>query len=124
MKKLIQRSAAGIFLLEVIGLTLTFGQSGRAPGDFMSLMHRSMASMRQGMERAPMTGNPDRDFAAMMIPHHQGAIEMAKAELLFGKDRALRRLAQQIIVDQQSEIDLMNLWLAKHPMPKTEGEKR
>jgi len=49
-----------------------------------------------------------------MIPHHQGAIDMAKGELSYGKDPAMRRLAQEIIADQQSEIDLMNLWLKKH----------
>jgi len=65
------------------------------------------------MAAAPMNGNPDHDFAAMMIPHHQGAIDMAKAELSYGKDPAMRRLAQEILVDQQSEIDAMRLWLSK-----------
>jgi uncharacterized protein (DUF305 family) len=50
----------------------------------------------------------------MMIPHHQGAIDMAKALLLYGKDAQLRRLAQEIITDQQSEIQLMQLWLRHH----------
>jgi uncharacterized protein (DUF305 family) len=49
-----------------------------------------------------------------MLPHHQAAIEMAKIELLCGKDGVNRRLAQEIIVDQQSEIELMRLWLSKH----------
>jgi uncharacterized protein (DUF305 family) len=49
----------------------------------------------------------------MMIPHHQGAIDMAKSELLYGKDPVMRRLAQEIMVDQQSEIDAMQLWLGK-----------
>jgi uncharacterized protein (DUF305 family) len=57
--------------------------------------------------------NVDHDFAAMMIPHHQGAIDMAKAELSYGKDPVMRRLAQEILVDQQSEIDAMRLWLSK-----------
>ena len=52
----------------------------------------SMAQMDRSMMAAPMTGNPDHDFSAMMIPHHQGAIEMAKALLLHGRDPALRRL--------------------------------
>ena len=50
----------------------------------------------------------------MMIPHHQGAIDMAKALLLYGKDEQLKRLAQEIIADQQNELQLMQLWLAKH----------
>jgi uncharacterized protein (DUF305 family) len=54
-----------------------------------------------------LPGDPDRDFAAMMIPHHQGAIDMAKVELIYGRDPVLRRLAQGIIVEQQQEIELM-----------------
>ena len=59
------------------------------------------------MGRIAPTGNADTDFARMMIPHHVGAIEMAKAELLYGHDRRLRRLAQEIIVTQESEIQVM-----------------
>jgi uncharacterized protein (DUF305 family) len=60
-----------------------------------------------------MNGNIDHDFAAMMIPHHSGAIDTAKAELCFGNDPVMRRMAQEILVEQQSEIDAMNLWLSK-----------
>jgi uncharacterized protein (DUF305 family) len=67
------------------------------------------------MHSAPYTGDPDRDFVTMMIPHHQGAIDMAKAILLYGKDEQLKRLAQEIIADQQNEVQLMQLWLSKHP---------
>ncbi len=63
-------------------------------------MHAAMVKLR-------CSGNPDADFARMMVPHHQGAMEMAKAELHFGKDPRLRRLAQEIIVTQQSEIEVM-----------------
>jgi uncharacterized protein (DUF305 family) len=66
-----------------------------------------MAVMSRDMMQAPMTGNPDRDFASMMIPHHQGAIDMAKVEVLYGKDPVLRRLAQEIIVTQGAEIALL-----------------
>jgi uncharacterized protein (DUF305 family) len=59
----------------------------------------------------PFTGDPDRDFARLMIPHHQGAIDMAIAQLRYGKDKRLRRLAQEIIVEQQQEIALMHLAL-------------
>jgi YVTN family beta-propeller protein len=58
-----------------------------------------------------MDGNVDRDFASMMIPHHRGAIAMAKAELSYGSNPVMRRLAQEILVDQQSEIDAMLLWM-------------
>jgi len=70
------------------------------------LLDASMARMHRAMAASP-TGDPDRDFAAMMIPHHQGAVEMAEAELRFGKDERLRRLAQGIIVEQRQEIAVM-----------------
>jgi len=74
---------------------------------FARLMQDAMTVMDEGMRLAPMTGDADHDFAAMMIPHHQGAIDMAKAELLYGKNPVLRRLAQEIIVTQNSEIAVM-----------------
>ena len=80
-----------------------------AAGDaqsFGQMMAEAMSRMDQDMAVAP-TGNPDRDFAAMMIPHHQGAIDMAKAELQFGRNPVLRRLAEGIIVEQQQEIEVM-----------------
>lgn len=91
-----------------------FAQAGRESG-FPQAMHRSMTEMQRAMAAAPMTGEPDRDFAAMMIPHHQGAVDMARAELLYGNNPVLRRLAQEIIIDQQSEIEVMKLWLKNHP---------
>ncbi len=54
------------------------------------------------------TGDVDRDFVAMMVPHHQGAIEMAMAELRHGRNEQLRRLAQEIIVTQGQEIRAMH----------------
>jgi uncharacterized protein (DUF305 family) len=68
---------------------------------------RSMMGMHQGMEAHPMTGDADHDFMAMMIPHHQAAINMAKAELQYGKNAKLRAMAQNIIKTQQAEIDQM-----------------
>lgn len=70
-------------------------------------MAQAMTRMDADMMAAKPTGNPDHDFAAMMIPHHQGAIDMAKAQLLYGRDPVLRRLAQEIIVAQQQEIEVM-----------------
>jgi YVTN family beta-propeller protein len=79
---------------------------------FAQEMMDSMSKMDEDMVAAPMTGDPNHDFSAMMIPHHQGAIDMAKTFLLHGQDVALRRLAQEIIVTQQQEIQLMHLRLA------------
>jgi len=74
--------------------------------NFQSLMEAAMVRMHRAM-MLPGTGDPDRDFAASMIPHHQGAVEMAEAELRFGRDERLRRLAQGIIVEQRQEIAVM-----------------
>jgi len=73
---------------------------------FTSLMMQATERMHKDMNIVP-TGDPDRDFAAIMIPHHQGAIDMAKVELQFGKNPVLRRLAQGIIVEQLQEIEVM-----------------
>jgi Uncharacterized protein conserved in bacteria len=82
---------------------------------FRQLTDTAMASMMQDMD-APTTGDVDRDFVAMMIPHHQGAIDMAIAELRYGRDERLKRIAQEIIVDQQQEIAAMRLALHE-PLP-------
>lgn len=88
-------------------------------------MNQAMTVMDQGMKQAPMAGNPDHDFAAMMIPHHQGAIDMAKVELLHGKDPVLRRLAQEIIVTQQQEIVVMRRQLDQTlPHSRQNGKSR
>jgi uncharacterized protein (DUF305 family) len=71
----------------------------------------SMQKMHAAMASVDGSGNIDRDFVQLMLPHHQAAIDMAKTQLLYGKDPQMRRLAQEIITDQQSEIELMQLWL-------------
>ena len=68
----------------------------------------AMKKMMLGMDVRP-TGDADRDFVAMMVPHHEGAIEMARALLRYGHNEKVRRLAQEIIVDQQDEIAAMRL---------------
>jgi uncharacterized protein (DUF305 family) len=78
---------------------------------FSVLMDEAMAIMHKGMDQASKTGDPDHDFATMMIPHHQGAVDMAKVELVYGKDPVLRRLAQEIIVSQEQEIEVMRMRL-------------
>jgi len=70
-------------------------------------MHAAMTKMSQDMEAAPMTGDPDKDFLAMMIPHHDGAVEMARLVLLYGRDPLVRKLAEEIIAAQQAEIVTM-----------------
>jgi uncharacterized protein (DUF305 family) len=70
-------------------------------------LDKSMERMHAEMQKVHYSGNADTDFASLMVPHHQGAVQMAEVELQFGSDPRLRRLAQEIIVTQQSEIDVM-----------------
>jgi len=83
----------------------------KSPADkaFMQSMHTMMKDMN-----VKPTGNPDKDFVLMMMPHHQGAIDMAKVELQYGKDPEMRQLATDIVGAQEKEIVEMKAWLAKH----------
>jgi len=82
---------------------------------FPKLMDEAMAIMDRDMQAAPMNGQAGHDFVTMMLPHHQGAIDMAKAVLLNTQDPELRNLALGIIAEQQNEINVMRAWLARHP---------
>ena len=74
----------------------------------------SMETMMKNMAVKP-TGNPDRDFVDMMMPHHVGAVDMAKVELAYGRDPMLLKLAADIVKAQESEIAQMQAWKAQHP---------
>jgi hypothetical protein len=74
--------------------------------------HAVNAKMHEAMD-VTFTGDADRDFAAAMIAHHEGAIDMAKVVVAFGKDAEVKKLAEQIIQDQQKEVTWMKEWLAK-----------
>jgi uncharacterized protein (DUF305 family) len=76
----------------------------------------SMDKMHMAMSAVARSGNSDIDFVRLMLPHHQAAIDMAKTQLLYGKDLQMRRLAQEIITDQQLEIELMQQWLKQQQM--------
>ena len=87
----------------------------RSEAPFLTENQLAMDKMMAGMDVKP-SGDVDRDFSAMMIPHHQGAIDMAQAELRYGHNEQLRRIAQEIIVEQQQEIAAMRLALGE-PLP-------
>nr|WP_296947141.1 DUF305 domain-containing protein [uncultured Massilia sp.] len=91
----------------------TFVASSDRP--FGQLMDEAMAIMDRDMAAAPMNGQPGHDFVTMMLPHHQGAVDMARAVLLNTQDPELRNLALGIIAEQQNEINVMRAWLARHP---------
>jgi uncharacterized protein (DUF305 family) len=78
-------------------------------------MQRIMDKMMADMHSAKPSGNPDRDFAAMMISHHQGAVEMAEAELATGTDAQMRKLAEDIVAVQRAEVSEMQGILASLP---------
>jgi uncharacterized protein (DUF305 family) len=102
----------GIGLLYAGVQSETLAHSGQATVDpDWSELIASMDKMHMAMKAIKPSGISDVDFVRLMLPHHQAAIDMAKTQLLYGKDPQLRRLAQEIITDQQSEIELMQLWL-------------
>ncbi|MBC2773089.1 DUF305 domain-containing protein [Rhizobium sp. AQ_MP] len=80
--------------------------SSKAFQEANAKMHKDMA--------VPLTGNADADFVRGMIPHHQGAIDMAKIVLEHGKDPEIRKLAEEVIKAQEGEIAMMKAWLAKN----------
>jgi uncharacterized protein (DUF305 family) len=110
------------FAVVAIVLMSTFVRSQSAPDSHLhripatpdagwSQLMVSMDKMHAEMAAVEPAGDSDSDFVRLMLPHHQAALDMVKTQLMYGKDPQLRRLAQEIITDQQSEIELMQLWL-------------
>jgi uncharacterized protein (DUF305 family) len=94
----------------------TYDQSGQPSRDLdWSELIASMDRMHMAMGTIERSGNNDVDFVRLMLPHHQAAVDMARTQLLYGKDSQMRELAQKIIADQQSEIALMHRWLEHQP---------
>jgi uncharacterized protein (DUF305 family) len=99
----------------VMGYTATHDTNWEALMKNMETMHAAMIAVEP-------SGNDDADFVNLMLPHHQAAVDMARTELLYGSDPQMRRLAQEIITDQESEIQLMQLWLdRRRAQPKDPG---
>src|SRR5882762_3689858 len=102
----------GISVLRAGVESETLANSSKTTADAgWSELIASMDRMHMAMGAIKRSGNSDVDFVRLMLPHHQAAIDMAKTQLLYGKDAQMRRLAQEIITDQQSEIELMQGWL-------------
>jgi uncharacterized protein (DUF305 family) len=97
---------------ETMSMAMPAGPADEQP--FLDENNAAMAKMMAAMAIKP-TGDVDRDFVAMMAPHHQGAIEMAQAVLRYGKNEQIRRIAQEIIVDQLQEIAAMQVALGEPP---------
>jgi len=90
---------------------------------FTAENNAAMDRMMRSMTIAP-SGDVDRDFVATMVPHHQGAIDMAQAELRYGRNEQLRRLAQEIIVTQGQEIVVMRMAIGQPPAPSATAPAR
>jgi len=111
-----------VILLTLCGLAMQGQQHGSgmrmgaspAAGPAWPELNSSMEKMHVAMAAIRPTGKSDTDFVRLMLPHHQAAIDIAKTQVLFGKDPQMRRLAQEIVTDQQSEIELMQAWLKQH----------
>ena len=88
---------------------------GASPADHA--MMAGMTEMTHAMSATPLTGDADQDFVAMMLPHHMGAVSMAKVEVEYGQDPEMRRLAEAIIAAQDKEIAEMRRWQQRHPEP-------
>ena len=94
----------------------SFGSALAAEAPYLAENVSAMTKMMIDMGIRP-SGDVDTDFVAMMVPHHQGAIEMAQAELRYGRNEPLRRMAQEIIVTQLQEITAMRLSLGQALLP-------
>jgi uncharacterized protein (DUF305 family) len=92
---------------------MTMGEPKGDQGEASKAYAKANAAMHTGMD-ITFTGNADVDFAKGMIPHHQGAIDMAKIVLQYGKDAEIRKLADDVIKAQEGEITFMKDWLAKN----------
>src|SRR6516164_7915129 len=110
-----RRAMAGVLLCAGFAVAAAASIAAGSEGPFLKENEVAMERMMSAMNVTP-TGDVDLDFSAMMIPHHQGAIDMALAELRYGSNEQLRRIAQEIIVSQQQEIAAMRLAVGQ-PLP-------
>jgi uncharacterized protein (DUF305 family) len=114
--KLATTLSIGITAISMLGTILVRASTDSSDGQSRSDVNwseliASMDKMHMAMGAIKPSGDSDVDFVRLMLPHHQAAIDMAKTQLLYGKDAQMRRLAQEIITDQQLEIELMQHWL-------------
>jgi uncharacterized protein (DUF305 family) len=111
---LLARTLAIALPLAILASAWVFAAASGDEAAFLAENAAAMSKMMAAMAVKP-SGDVDRDFVAAMVPHHQGAIEMAQAELRHGRNEQLRRMAQEIIVDQLQEIAAMKLAIEETP---------
>lgn len=103
-----------VFIVLTLGVSTAHEHPSPTPGSENTCwqqLQAGMAKMHVANAQLSPSGRSGLDFVHMMIPHHQAAIDMAKVELVCDKDPVLRRMAQEIITDQQQEIEVMQQWL-------------
>ena len=110
-------------LLTSVAAASQVGPLTEVERSFLASTQASMRTMMNGMQGRPQ-GDVDQDFIGQMIPHHQGAIDMAKAELRYGRNEQLRRIAQEIIIEQQAEIAVMQREQTLHPVNAARTEAK
>jgi uncharacterized protein (DUF305 family) len=115
MKRLFHVIPAAVLLAagSTVVLSAELSAGSKALVAANAAMHKAMA--------VEMTGNVDVDFMRTMVPHHQGAVEMAKIVIQNGKDPEVRKLAEEIIKAQEAEIAIMEAWLQKNGGAAAEG---
>ncbi|NDP61407.1 DUF305 domain-containing protein [Polaromonas sp.] len=119
--------ALGAMALSAAAFTAQAQPAAAMPAEHAGMNHAADAgasdatrAFQQGEEKMmkdmgrPYTGNADKDFVAHMIPHHEGAVDMANVQLKYGKDPELRKMARDIIKAQKQEIAFMKKWQARH----------
>lgn len=104
----------------ILALTASAGEHAKPPtgvsdGNYQTMTDAAMRQMHADMNRAAPTGDADHDFLTMMIPHHQGAVDAARAVLLYGRDPRTLRLAKEILAEQALEIEYMRSLLRQEP---------
>jgi uncharacterized protein (DUF305 family) len=100
-----------------LAISLVLGATGAALAQdtgYQQAMMDAHKKMMEDMMAMKSTGDPDKDFAMMMVPHHQGAIDMAEVQLKYGKDPQLKKMAQEIIDAQKKEIEEFKKWEGAH----------
>src|SRR6266487_397338 len=126
--KLATTLSIGITAISMLGTILVRASTDSSDGQSRtdvnwSELIASMDKMHMAMGAIKRSGDSDVDFVRLMLPHHQAAIDMAKTHLLYGKDPQMRRLAQEIITDQQLEIELMQRWLKQQQPAPAQGNQ-
>lgn len=111
MKKI----AAVVSVIALLSVTAVRADQAEDVKQMHEAYQQSMGAMKNDMHHGMMSDDPDVAFAAGMLPHHEGAVEMAKIQLKYGKDPEMLELARKIVAAQAAEIAQMKAWLKAHP---------